>query len=246
MIRPQNIKILVSHEDNTWLEMMTRRFQIFGFNTLSTPQIHEAQYRIEKEPQNVDVFLAHLPAKKMSENHPLPHWIETIKKQIPFQPKIFVLTDDVQQLIQSLLNLGADGVLHHTLNMRLLIQLSRKALLSNRQRWQMPPNFQTHQSLIEDFGSLSKALEKKLLKIGRGGFCLRSTTAVGSVDSFVRIKIRARPLELTGIAQVIWQKFADKQCLTGFEFVHLSGGSAANVTDWITDNSVSSYIPSDF
>ncbi|MCB0411514.1 MAG: hypothetical protein KDD22_03255 [Bdellovibrionales bacterium] len=245
MIRPEEVKILVAHDEPGALDEMGRRFEIFGFSADTVLSVPAALSRLQAEPKKYNVLIASLDESD-TDNLQNLHWITDIKKKNPDEPRLFVLTREIDTVRRHLLHLGADGVLRPPLDTKNLIIWARKALMSPLERWQLPPTEQMDTFLTFKFESLQKAQEKKLFRLGHGGFLIKVDNALPATGTLMAIDIDVAPLRLKGAARIVWTDKTVDGYLAGFELIHLKSKEADKVGDWVKAAKPIAFIPSDF
>lgn len=239
MIKPQNMKILIAEDEGDLRHILASRFQVFGFQTFEASNGKEA-YELYKSNPEISTIVTDILMPKMNGIELL----NKLKSEDPIAPKIFVASANLNISIRELFALGAEGYIEKPYATQALIEMVRKSLLSNKERWQMPPNFIVDQTLEEGFTSLEEAIRDERLQIGRGGLSIKSSFSPSLKDGFVKFKINAAPLNLEGVARIKWREEVHPHLThLGLEFCHIGGPNSASFYDWIESHAPVAYIP---
>lgn len=239
MIQPQNIKVLIAEDEQDLREILASRFHVFGFQVLEASGGNEAFDLYEKnKPIDIVVTDIRMPGGSGLD------LLKRLKQKDPSTPKVFLASAAENISKQELFNLGAEGFLEKPYDTRVLIDMVRKSLLSNKERWQMPPNFNIDHCLEEKFDSLQSAQASSNLGIGRGGVFLKTRKLLPDLEQHIALRIEATPLTISGVAKIKWKQQENHDTAwVGLEFVHINGPHAQDVYKWIEDNRPVAYLP---
>lgn len=239
MIKPHDIKVLVAEDEKDLREILASRFRVFGFQTLEATGGDEAYKMFESHPDISTVVTdIRMP------NGTGIELLNKLKSLNSAYPKVFIASSNTDHSKQELFELGAEGILEKPYDTKTLIDMVRKSLLTNKERWQMPPNFSVDIKLEESFSSYEEACSKNLLKLGRGGLCLQTSKPLPPVESFFHLKIQAHPLEINAVVKLKWvSPVSGNNKKIGVEFFHIGGANATGVYEWIETHAPVAYIP---
>ncbi len=243
MIQPQNLRILIAEDEVDLRELLAARFKVYGFQIFEAAGGDDAYTVFEEQAK------AKAPIDTVVTDVRMPRGsgldlLKKLKLINPASPKVFLVSaaDGLSQ--KDLYALGAEGFLEKPYDTRVLIEMIRKSMLSNKERWRMPPNFSVEANLELKLSNFKEAEKNQQIGLGRGGFFIKTSSLLPQVGQAVKFKISASPLELSGVALLKWQhKSEGADFFAGFEFVHLNGPGADDIYKWIEDTARIAYIP---
>lgn len=243
-LKATDMKILVVDDEVDLLEMISMRFQIFGFHVDTASSIDEASDLMGKKDYNILITDVRMP------NGSGVDLLKRVKHKNPNQPTVFLVSGYMDFSLEDVFDYGADGLFAKPFEADVIKEAILKSMLILEDRWKKNKGIEVKSSIVRGFESLQEAAKSHKMNWGRGGFfveCEQKVPLVGDYCSFeIHLEDQQPCASITGVGRVRWSRIGTKEGLVqgvGLEIESFDEECLQAMCDWMRAQKFVSYIP---
>ncbi len=238
MKAPKDTHVLIVDDENMLLEIISKRFRIFGYQVKTTHTVQNAWKLLEKNKFDIVVTDMHPP------NCDGIELLKKLKARDVDAPKVFIISGYSKFSIEEIYSLGADGLFPKPFDTKVIIETVRKATTSQAQKWMMPVHQDVKQKVVFELDSFENS---RKFALGRGGFFVDfGNESLPDTDDFLDFDLcfaEGDIQSLKGKGHCRWIKSKENPKAVGIEFAQLDPSCRLEVIDKITKSNPIPFIP---
>jgi CheY-like chemotaxis protein len=205
--------VLVVDDEPDLQEVISFEFETRGFRTLSAGSGHAAEQLAEQERIDAVITDIRMPGGDGVQ------LLRSLKDGHPDTPVLIFITAFADLSVEQAYDLGAEGIFTKPFQRSGLVESVARALTARSVRWSERGPGGADLELERDWSDLDEVIQNGQLRIGRGGFFLRSSGAQPHVGESIDFRIRferGAMRELSGRGRARWTRGPGTERPAGF------------------------------